>query len=1234
MNSKPSHPRSSAPHHLSAGVCPGPPLRFGIVQRISVCCLAVCLAALPATSFAQAWVLDPVVAPVVTNEPVVNTRTQFVGAPGGMFLAYGSFTSADGRPATGVARLRADTTLDTSFASDLLKNETVQHIAPLPDGRSIAVLAVDSGQSSPSESVVVSGTGGATENLTVIATRSPTLRLVRLRADGKKDSAFTSLLVEGTAVSLLPLQNGRLLVRGSFGSIGGTPRNGLARLNSDGTLDLSFAPNLTSIALGVNAVAEAADGSLLISAAAFATNGRALYFFTRLLASGEIDPRFSPGTVGTTYSLLAVQPDGRVLAGNGSLTRYTATGAVDRTYAAQIPQLSYINRLAPLPAGRLAIEASIRTPSGLGTTGVFILNAEGQVERDFRKIPGAGEGQNLVAASVDGRVLVLQGPLVVNGSFPLDVLAAAPPDTTSATSAVGVALSPIFLGPSLYNPTLAISNPDMTSATPVVATFTERQTGSVSGIEIDAAGRALISGSFTHVNGQPRPGLARILASGVLDASFAPIDGQLLFAPPDGRPILSRTVLGPVNSSDGFHRTTTQVVRLQPNGAVDPSFAIPEFPTNAATKWLAAAPDGRLLISAFEPDDANDSNLKLIWLGSDGRRLATLPTTFGGLYRIYPIPLATATTNTTAVSTGTTVDVPAPTLAIFPYYNYVRPNPIDAVRIVAGDRLLIAGGFLRIDGLSRPDLARLNADGSVDRTYAPPVATDNNPPAVSGGVATTTVPVSSILPFGSNTTALPLADGRAILIRSSFSSGRVKTTINRIRTDGTLDPTFTPSSTLPNYLIPLADGSFFSGGLRYSSEGALDRNFAPVLRWSGQQAYGSIAAMDAGGSLWLGGVFDTVNGEPRTALARFKSTEIRGITFGPVSQTVIAGKSATFDVVIGTSLAASYRWTRNGIVIPGATGASLLIPAVTAADAGAYRAVVTIANQTSTSDSATLTVTPNTSRLINFSARSRVDPSTPPQVAGFGSGGSVSRTVLLRATGRGLPGSNSATMLPVPVLTLYSGSRVVAEDRGGATAQPITTLAREVGAFPIAVTPSAPGTVYGSALSALIGGGATFTASTTSGDGGAGLSLFELYDTGSTSAPPLIRNLAIRGQTAPGANVLIAGFVIAGNGPLRVLIRGIGPALASFGLTGAVADPVLTLFSSDTSVPIAINDNWENDPLIAAASAGAGAFALPASSRDAALLVTLEPGAYTAQLAGVNNTSGTGLIEIYAAEPE
>ena len=98
----------------------------------------------------------------------------------------------------------------------------------------------------------------------------------------------------------------------------------------------------------------------------------------------------------------------------------------------------------------------------------------------------------------------------------------------------------------------------------------------------------------------------------------------------------------------------------------------------------------------------------------------------------------------------------------------------------------------------------------------------------------------------------------------------------------------------------------------------------------------------------------------------------------------------------------------------------------------------------------------------------------------------------------------------------------------------------------------------------------------------------------------------------------------------RVLIRGIGPALTGFGVTGALVDPVLSLLNGSTTV--ATNDNWStqaNAADIVTATAQAGGFALASGSRDAVLLVTLAPGAYTVQLAGVGGTTGVGLIEAY-----
>ena len=128
-------------------------------------------------------------------------------------------------------------------------------------------------------------------------------------------------------------------------------------------------------------------------------------------------------------------------------------------------------------------------------------------------------------------------------------------------------------------------------------------------------------------------------------------------------------------------------------------------------------------------------------------------------------------------------------------------------------------------------------------------------------------------------------------------------------------------------------------------------------------------------------------------------------------------------------------------------------------------------------------------------------------------------------------------------------------------------------------------------------------------------------------------NISTRAQVGTGANLMIAGFVVGGSGSKRVLIRAVGPALTGLdpvNLAPAVvlADPVLQLTRSD-GTPLLSNDDWGGDPAIAAAAAGAGAFALPAGSKDAAMIVTLPPGAYTALVTGKNESSGVALVEVY-----
>jgi hypothetical protein len=143
---------------------------------------------------------------------------------------------------------------------------------------------------------------------------------------------------------------------------------------------------------------------------------------------------------------------------------------------------------------------------------------------------------------------------------------------------------------------------------------------------------------------------------------------------------------------------------------------------------------------------------------------------------------------------------------------------------------------------------------------------------------------------------------------------------------------------------------------------------------------------------------------------------------------------------------------------------------------------------------------------------------------------------------------------------------------------------------------------------------------------GAGIVLVELYDTGTGNSPRLI-NVSARNQVGTGDNILIFGFVISGTESKRVLIRGVGPTLATFGVPGTLADPRFEVFRSGGTVAVATNDNW--DAALTSTFTAVGAFQLTAGSRDAALVTTLEPGAYTVQVSGVNNGTGEALVEIY-----
>jgi hypothetical protein len=120
-----------------------------------------------------------------------------------------------------------------------------------------------------------------------------------------------------------------------------------------------------------------------------------------------------------------------------------------------------------------------------------------------------------------------------------------------------------------------------------------------------------------------------------------------------------------------------------------------------------------------------------------------------------------------------------------------------------------------------------------------------------------------------------------------------------------------------------------------------------------------------------------------------------------------------------------------------------------------------------------------------------------------------------------------------------------------------------------------------------------------------------------------LTNISTRASVQTGAGVTIAGFIVTGTDSKQVVVRGLGPTLTQFGVSGVLADPTLDLHDSTSS--IATNDNWKDMQQAAIQATGLA----PPNDAESAILITLQPGNYTAILAGKNSTTGVGLVEVY-----
>jgi hypothetical protein len=237
-------------------------------------------------------------------------------------------------------------------------------------------------------------------------------------------------------------------------------------------------------------------------------------------------------------------------------------------------------------------------------------------------------------------------------------------------------------------------------------------------------------------------------------------------------------------------------------------------------------------------------------------------------------------------------------------------------------------------------------------------------------------------------------------------------------------------------------------------------------------------------------------------------------------------------------------------------------------------------------------------------------------IGGFIITGTAPKHILLRAIGpsvTGVPG-----VLADPVLELHRPNGLPTITNDNWRDDPVQEAA-------ILATGLAPTNNLESAIDVTLNPGA-YTAILRGKDNSSGVALIEVYDL-SQAVLSKLANISTRAFVSTGNDIVIAGFTLGGNNASdSVIVRGLGPSLAGLGVPNVLANPTLELRDANGALLIANND-WQDNPAQAAELSAAGL--APTSALESGIAATLPPAPYTALLAGVNNATGIGIVEVY-----
>ncbi|CAN5378588.1 hypothetical protein BH10ACI1_BH10ACI1_31870 [soil metagenome] len=634
--------------------------------------------------------------------------------PDGKILIGGTFTEVQGYAASGLARLNADGTVDTTFNAPDFASHSINNGA-VTFGGDIYTIAVQ-----PDGKIVVGG------NIFIGIFGQSGVRkgIRRLNADGSIDSTFfIELMVAGSDVYDLKLQpDGKILLGGLFTLASSSTTKNLARFNSDGTNDTTFSADTSNAQ--IKELEIQTDGKIVAGGFVSPTTPIVRRFNT----DGSADSSFTPITSGNEkIEALKLQADGKILvAGNytslsgsvqGRISRLNIDGSLDLNFnVGGTGANAVVNDIAIRPDGKIVIGGGFSSFNGMPMQRIARLNTNGSLDNTFTNSGTITDTSvNDVELLPDNRILA---------------------GLTTST---------------LINPLLRFNADGAFDSSFVVRA---NRGGTVYKILQQPDGKILTAGEFLYANGIVRRSLARFNTDGTLDTSFVPYFNNLpvlqiinaIALQSDGKIIVGSTngiVLQRLNS-DGSQDTscnaalpsssTVYDVVVQADGKIlvggSMTFILPRFarfnsdgsrdttfnpgqPNNYVRK-IIIQPDGKLLIGgAFSQISDIAIRNGVARFNADG----VLDNTFNPPNQTTPVSDMDLQTDGKVVTVGSGIRRLNADGTLDTSLNQGANAEVSAVKIQADGKILVGGGFSIIGSTARNGIARFKANGTLDNSF-------------------------------------------------------------------------------------------------------------------------------------------------------------------------------------------------------------------------------------------------------------------------------------------------------------------------------------------------------------------------------------------------------------------------------------------------------------------------------------------------------------------------------------